>query len=118
MNGLWLMSLISATTAIHAANWVAVKHIDGANFIPSVFRIGLWVLPLTYLSTVGFSIFYGMGATRMPYALLAILATATSLLVSLLITVLVQKVTPSPIQLTGTCLLIAGVGLILFDRLT
>lgn len=109
-------TLALATGCVHFANMLSIRYLDDSNVFVSAAKLCLFAIPLMYISAVGFSVYYGSGAKQLPYVSLVLVAAGMSAITGIALTLLIQKISPSPMQMLGCLLLLAGIVLTVLGK--
>ncbi len=109
-------TLTLATGCIHFVNMLSVRYLDASNVFISAAKICLMAIPFMYIASVGFSVYYGSGARQLPYVSLVLVAAGMSAIMGILLTLFIQKASPSPLQVVGCTLLLAGIVLTVLGK--
>ncbi|MEZ8143262.1 hypothetical protein A1OO_05940 [Enterovibrio norvegicus FF-33] len=109
-------TLAVATLCIQLVNMISVRYLDASNVLMSAAKICLLAIPFMYIGSVGFSVYYGSGAQKFPYVSLVLMAAGFSTLFGIVLTLFFQKVIPTPQQLLGCVLLLAGIGVTVLGK--
>jgi hypothetical protein len=113
---LWL---IVATLCVQAPNLLGIheQHQDGLVSFVDALKIAGMTLPLIFIATTGFAIFYGRGNQFFSYPAMVIYAHVAALVVGVLIQVLILKAKETnAVELTGIGICLLGLVISIYSK--
>lgn len=105
--------VITAVAATQVSNFVAVRlySID-APFL-SALKAAMYTLPLAFIATVFFNLFFGSGHLTLSYSSLNTMAIGLAILFGIFVHFLIGSSKINHYELAGSLLIVAGVALII-----
>lgn len=113
---LWL---ILATLCVQVPNLLGIhqQHQDGLVSLVEAMKIAGMVLPLIFIATTGFTIYYGRGEKFFSYPAMVIYAHICALIVGILIQVIILKAKETNVvELVGIGVCIAGLMMSIYSK--
>lgn len=111
--------LVVATIFVQVPNLLGIQgqHEDGVLTIVDALKIAAMTIPLTFIATTGFTIFYGRGEQYFSYPAMVIYAHVAALLVGILIQVFLLKAKETNvIEITGLAICVAGLAISIYSK--
>lgn len=108
-----LLFVLTAVAATQVSNLIAVKlySID-APFL-SALRAAMFTLPIAFIATLFFNLFFGSGHLTFSYSALNTMAIGLAILIGIIVHYLIGSSRINVHELAGSLLIIAGVALII-----
>lgn len=113
---LWLAL---ATLCVQVPNLLGIheQHQDGLVSLVDALKIAGMSLPLIFIATTGFAIYYGRGDTFFSYPAMVVYAHVCALIIGILIQVFILKVKETNVvELTGVGICIAGLLMSIYSK--
>lgn len=113
---LWLAL---ATLCVQVPNLLGIheQHQDGLVSLVDALKIAGMSLPLIFIATTGFAIYYGRGDKFFSYPAMVIYAHVCALIIGILIQVFILKVKETNVvELTGVGICIAGLLMSIYSK--
>ena len=113
---LWLAL---ATLCVQVPNLLGIQeqHRDGLVSLVDALKIAGMSLPLIYISTVGFSIYYGRGDSFFTYPAMVIYAHVCALIIGILIQVFILKSKETNmVELAGVAICVGGLMMSIYSK--
>lgn len=113
---LWLAL---ATLCVQVPNLLGIheQHQDGLVTLVDALKIAGMSLPLIFIATTGFAIYYGRGDKFFSYPAMVVYAHVCALIIGILIQVFILKVKETNVvELTGVGICIAGLLMSIYSK--
>jgi hypothetical protein len=113
---LWLAL---ATLCVQVPNLLGIheQHQDGLVSLVDALKIAGMSLPLIFIATTGFAIYYGRGDKFFSYPAMVVYAHVCALIIGILIQVFILKVKETNVvELTGVGICIAGLLMSIYSK--
>lgn len=113
---LWLAL---ATLFVQVPNLLGIheQHQDGVVSLVDALKIAGMTLPLIFMATTGFAIYYGRGEKFFSYPAMVIYAHICALIIGILIQVFILKVKETnAVELIGVGICLAGLGISIYSK--
>ncbi len=113
---LWL---VLATLCVQVPNLLGIheQHQDGLVSLVDALKIAGMSLPLIFIATTGFAIYYGRGDKFFSYPAMVVYAHVCALIIGILIQVFILKVKETNVvELTGVGICIAGLLMSIYSK--
>lgn len=111
--------LVVATVFVQIPNLLGIQgqHEDGVLTVVDALKIAAMTIPLTFVATTGFTIFYGRGDQYFSYPAMVIYAHVAALLVGILIQVFLLKAKETNvIELGGLVICVMGLVISIYSK--
>lgn len=108
-----LIFVFAAVAATQVSNFIAVKLYSIDAPIISALKAAMFTLPLAFVATVFFNLFFGSGHLTFSYSTLNTMAIGLAILIGIFVHFLVGSAKINPYELAGSVLIVAGVALII-----
>lgn len=113
---LWL---VVATVFVQVPNLLGIQsqHEDGVLTLVDALKIAAFTIPLTFIATTGFTIYYGRGNQFFSYPAMVIYAHIGALAVGILIQVFILKAKETnAIELAGLAICVVGLAISIYSK--
>lgn len=111
--------LAIATVFVQIPNLLGIQgqQEDGVLTLVDALKIATMTIPLTFISTTGFTVFYGRGDQYFNYPAMVIYAHVAALLVGILIQVFLLKAKEvNFVEITGLVICVAGLAISIYSK--
>lgn len=108
-----ILLVFTAVAATQVSNFVAVKIYSIDAPILSAFKAAIFTLPMAFVATVFFNLFFGSGHLTFSYSALNTMAIGLAIFIGTFVHFLIGSSKINAYELTGSLLIVAGVALII-----
>lgn len=111
--------LVVATIFVQVPNLLGIhgQHEDGVLTVVDALKIAAMTIPLTFIATTGFTIFYGRGDQYFSYPAMVIYAHVAALLVGILIQVFLLKAKETNfVEIAGLVISVGGLAISVYNK--
>lgn len=107
---------LMAAMVTQTSNFIAVKLFDPSEPLLSALKIAVFTLPLAFMTTIFFNIYYGSGHLSFSYATLNVIAIGLAICFGFVVHLMLGSKPISSYELIGCGFIIAGAALIIINK--
>lgn len=108
-----LLFILAAVTATQASNLIAVKIYSIDEPVISAFKAAIFTLPLAFIATIFYNLFFGSGHLTFSYSSLNTVSIGLAILIGILVHILIGSNRINMFEIIGSILIVLGVAIII-----